>query len=137
MDINRFDAWTRRRFGRAAAGGLAALVAALPSIAVGAKGKAAKRRRKKRHCLSQEDRVWCGGRCVAGECCPGAGCGDAPSCQCLRSIGGPTVCVRHVLTTCVEGCADAAVCARDERCVRLDQPCAGLTSLCLPACGAE
>jgi hypothetical protein len=39
MDINRFDAWTRRRFGRAAAGGLAALVAALPSIAVGPRAR--------------------------------------------------------------------------------------------------
>ncbi len=135
MDAPGFDAWTRRRFGRAAAGGLAALAGGLPRSAVEAKGKAAKRRKRKRRCLARQDRVWCGGRCMVGECCPGGACGDALDCQCMRSLGGAGVCVRRVLTTCEVGCTDPSICARDERCVRLDQPCEGLESLCLPACG--
>jgi hypothetical protein len=127
VDESRFDAWTRRRFGMAAGG----LLAALAGLGPGAATVAKKRKRKK--CKKRE--LTCGKHCAKGECCPGRQtCGE--QCLCATTIDGTTACMAKVLLECPSAepeCAANADCLMTERCV--DSGCPGAKRfICLARC---
>jgi hypothetical protein len=127
MDEARFDAWTRRRFGLTTGGLLASLV----GLALAADDATAKRRRKK--CKKSEKR--CGKKkCVKGDCCPGKPCGEF--CECLRTVGGRTICVARNVKLICEQCDSNADCNEPLRCVKTS--CGqGITASCLAPCGID
>jgi hypothetical protein len=139
MDGLRFDAWTRRRFGLLAGGGLAALLGALPHSEPDAKKRRKRRPSKKRRCRRKANRTWCGGTCVRGGCCPDKACGSDPGCECVRTIEGQTACMEtDAVLLCFGGCASSAECADGAACLPLPEPCKdNVTSLCFPRCGSE
>ena len=105
MDASRFDAWTRRRFGLAAAGGLAALLALVNGDQLDAKNKHKKKKRRRRRnaqATTPGPNTICkalGALCDAGvtaTCCSGLTCGKpydlydkAPHYCCYQDGGGP------------------------------------------------
>ena len=104
MDDARFDAWTRRRFGRAAGGLLTAL------IGLGtAEQTAAKHHHKPKKCKKTETK--CGKKCVKGTCCPHTDCGL--DCGCVRAVEGDTFCTaKNALVSC-EQCKTVRPARRD------------------------
>jgi hypothetical protein len=152
MASQRFDAWTRRRFGLATGGLLSAL------LNLDAAWDGAARKRKKRH--KHKNKKRCGGsqkRCQ-GKCIPRAECcGDCPSgtyccegtcirlerccgsgpcdagCPCRRTIGsGLQICVSNDLAECAQ-CESTDDCAPGERCV-LESCGGGVTAICRQLC---
>lgn len=146
MDGSRFDAWTRRQFGFAAGGLLAAVVASRLEDVGAAKKKHKKRRcgkRKKRCQGTCIPRSQCCGDCPSGTyCCEGecirleTCCGNGPctaECPCRRIIGsGLQICVTNALVQC-EQCESTDDCAAGERCV-LERCGDGVTAVCRQLC---
>jgi hypothetical protein len=122
MDETRFDAWTRRRFGLAAGGLLAA------TLGLGFQGTSA----KKKHCGKHETK--CGKKCVKGTCCPDKPCGAG--CACTRSLSGTFACIAEVPVACQTTCAKDADCGKHGHCITLH--CLDETfHACFPLCGAS
>lgn len=118
MDDRQFDAWTRRRFGRASGG----LLAGLLGIGRGSESIARHHHHNKSNkCKKSETR--CGKKCVKGECCPRSFCGGG-ECNCLRATNGKTVCLARELIACpdVSECTTNADCNITERCIPTSCP---------------
>jgi hypothetical protein len=97
MDTSRFDAWTRRQFGRTSSG---VLVAAL-GLAAGEGAVARKKHKKKQKCRKVTES--CGGK---KKCCKNFTCDTI-------GIGAGTFCCRETQQTCtgIEGeCCGDRVC---------------------------
>ena len=130
MDDRRFDAWTRRRFGRAAGGLLAALAG------LGAAETAAGKHKPK-PCKSNATR--CGKKCVTGECCPGKACGPkGEHCKCHKTIDGQGFCANTREVPICAAChsdADCATCSSNARCVQSKDRGSSNSGSCLFPCG--
>ena len=77
MDPSRFDAWTRRRFGAAAASAVTALLGARAEEGARARRKKRKRRSRTKHRCEQL-RTPCNPRNDRELCCNGLACGLVP-----------------------------------------------------------
>ncbi|MFN8592770.1 MAG: hypothetical protein U0031_15025 [Thermomicrobiales bacterium] len=131
MDDARFDAWTRRRFGRATGG----LVASLLPLTHAPDTTAGRRHRHPR-CKASETR--CGKTCLPGTCCPGTACGEV-NCACGRTIDGTGFCAStRILPVCAQ-CETHTDCANPAwRCVHISpEECgsAAITASCKVPCG--
>jgi hypothetical protein len=124
MDDSRFDAWTRRRFGLAGGGLLAA------TLGLGLRETRAKKHKPKK-CKKRE--LTCGKKCVKGECCPSDDCGG--TCACGRTIDGTTACLGEFEVDCqaATGCTSNGDCFLQERCVPSDCP-GKKRNICAPRC---
>jgi hypothetical protein len=100
---------------RALARGLAVLFGGLGAqLAVNTSEAGKRRRRRKKRCLKKPNRVFCGGVCVTGACCPDTPCG--PNCYCRRAIEGDAFCAANAIVSCEAGlCADSGQCLAGER----------------------
>jgi hypothetical protein len=134
MDDGRFDAWTRRRFGLATGG----LLAAVLGLAAVDEGAAKKHKHKHKHHhkhkpkkTCQPDETLCGTACVAGTCCPGTACGA--NCDCFLTVEDTSFCSPTFALIVCEQCESSADCPEGFQCVP-DTGCPGLTALCYPPC---
>jgi hypothetical protein len=132
MDESHLAAWTRRRFGLATSGLLAALLELGIRKEVTAKHK--RHHQRARTCPAGE--MTCDKpRCVAGTCCPGRACGGSCFCRlvgrrtsaCLQAIN--VDCEQDITSTCT---ADAD-CGEGTRCATIECPLT-IFKRCLPLC---
>lgn len=86
MDGARFDAWTRRRCGRAMAGMLGSLLGLGVAPGVVARRKNKKRRKRKRKPKCEKHRTRCNPKNDKETCCPGHHCDIVPE------LGGHRCC---------------------------------------------
>jgi hypothetical protein len=88
MDGPRFDAWTRRRFGVAAAGALAGLLALARDDDARAKRKKKRRKNRKKPRKCEQLGTRCNPKNDKKLCCSGLACGVVPELgghRCCRS----------------------------------------------------
>jgi hypothetical protein len=110
MDAARFDAWTRRRFGIASGGALAAVVSLISSDAARAGNGKNKPKKNKFGCVDVGDK--CRGK--DSLCCSGICKGKKPK----RGKPDKSRCVGHHASTCQKGqdsCAGADIACTNSR----------------------
>jgi hypothetical protein len=134
MDGSRFDDWTRRRFGLAAGGVVAALLG-LNALDVEAKKKKKKKKkkRKKKRCRKLAQVCTQGGK---KKCCSGQLCGHS-----LFSNVGDRCCLPGGATCTAATATDCCTtsCGADNRCFCKGpgQPCNSNSQCCSNVCTAS
>jgi len=121
MDGSRFDAWTRRRFGAAMGGGLAALL----GLATLDETEAKNHHKKKPRCIKEAS-----ARCSRKKpCCKKKGLTCLPT---LENPGGPLRCCRVGKERCQsdEECCSGSCMDNRCSCKSNGQECGGIGLLC-------